>query len=155
MRIGAGTVRCMRADRAVRRRGCLEKEKVIPQSKRAPVARRVSFFASAFKFAAKTSKLPETANIPPTAACIYGRVPESRIYTICFVINLLFIRTVKKTRSALTRNGFLFRESSNYFLSASSTATATATVAPTIGLLPIPISPIISTCAGTEEEPAN
>lgn len=27
----------------------------------------------------------------------------------------------------------------------SSTATATATVAPTIGLLPIPISPIIST----------
>ena len=42
-----------------------------------------------------------------------------------------------------------------YFLSASSTATATATVAPTMGLLPIPISPIISTCAGTEEEPAN
>lgn len=36
-----------------------------------------------------------------------------------------------------------------------STATAQATVAPTIGLLPIPISPIISTCAGTEEEPAN
>ena len=38
---------------------------------------------------------------------------------------------------------------------ASSTATATATVAPTIGLLPIPIKPIISTCAGTEEDPAN
>lgn len=37
----------------------------------------------------------------------------------------------------------------------SSTATATATVAPTIGLLPIPMSPIISTCAGTEDEPAN
>jgi hypothetical protein len=34
-------------------------------------------------------------------------------------------------------------------------ATATATVAPTIGLLPIPRKPIISTCAGTEEEPAN
>lgn len=42
----------------------------------------------------------------------------------------------------------------NYFI-ASSTATAQATVAPTIGLLPIPMRPIISTCAGTEDEPAN
>ncbi len=32
-----------------------------------------------------------------------------------------------------------------YYFIASSTATAQATVAPTIGLLPIPISPIIST----------
>ena len=37
----------------------------------------------------------------------------------------------------------------------SCTATAQATVMPTIGLLPAPIRPIISTCAGTEEEPAN
>ena len=42
----------------------------------------------------------------------------------------------------------------DYFI-ASSTATATATVAPTMGLLPMPRKPIISTCAGTEEEPAN
>ena len=41
------------------------------------------------------------------------------------------------------------------YFSASDTATAQATVAPTIGLLPIPIKPIISTWAGTEEEPAN
>ena len=41
------------------------------------------------------------------------------------------------------------------YLFASSTATAQATVAPTIGLLPMPIRPIISTWAGTEEEPAN
>ena len=41
------------------------------------------------------------------------------------------------------------------YFCASSTATATATVAPTMGLLPMPIRPIISTCAGTEEEPAN
>src|SRR5699024_6012013 len=34
-------------------------------------------------------------------------------------------------------------------------ATAQATVMPTIGLLPAPIRPIISTCAGTLEEPAN
>ena len=33
----------------------------------------------------------------------------------------------------------------NYLFIASSTATATATVIPTIGLLPAPISPIIST----------
>ena len=30
-------------------------------------------------------------------------------------------------------------------------ATATATVAPTIGLLPMPMRPIISTCAGTDD----
>src|SRR3989339_471127 len=41
------------------------------------------------------------------------------------------------------------------FFYACETATATATEAPTIGLLPIPIRPIISTCAGTEEDPAN
>ena len=46
--------------------------------------------------------------------------------------------------------------SKNYFLfKARSIATAIATVAPTIGLLPMPRKPIISTCAGTEEEPAN
>ena len=42
-----------------------------------------------------------------------------------------------------------------FLLMARSTATAIATVAPTIGLLPMPRKPIISTCAGTEEEPAN
>ena len=31
-------------------------------------------------------------------------------------------------------------------------STAQATVQPTIGLLPIPRNPIISTCAGTDEE---
>ena len=42
----------------------------------------------------------------------------------------------------------------DYFAIACATVTATATVAPTIGLLPMPRKPIISTCAGTEEEPA-
>ena len=42
-----------------------------------------------------------------------------------------------------------------YLFIASAVATATATVAPTMGLLPMPRKPIISTCAGTEEEPAN
>ena len=39
----------------------------------------------------------------------------------------------------------LFFRFTDYLFIAFSTATATATVAPTIGLLPIPISPIIST----------
>ena len=43
----------------------------------------------------------------------------------------------------------------SFYFRLSATATATATVAPTIGLLPMPRKPIISTCAGTEEEPAN
>ena len=42
-----------------------------------------------------------------------------------------------------------------YLLSAVATSTAQATVQPTIGLLPMPRNPIISTCAGTDEEPAN
>ena len=42
-----------------------------------------------------------------------------------------------------------------YLFSAKATFTAQATVHPTIGLLPIPRKPIISTCAGTELEPAN
>jgi hypothetical protein len=51
---------------------------------------------------------------------------------------------------------FIVNEQKCYFLLiASSTATATVTVAPTIGLFPIPMKPIISTWAGTEEEPAN
>ena len=47
----------------------------------------------------------------------------------------------------------IYREA--YLFIASAVATATATVAPTMGLLPMPRKPIISTCAGTEEEPAN
>ena len=42
-----------------------------------------------------------------------------------------------------------------YLLSACATSTAQATVHPTIGLLPIPRNPIISTWAGTDDEPAN
>ena len=51
--------------------------------------------------------------------------------------------------------GFLKTDDDVYFESAVATSTAQATVHPTIGLLPIPRKPIISTCAGTDEEPAN
>lgn len=49
----------------------------------------------------------------------------------------------------------LLKQWRDYLLRASATLTAQATVQPTIGLLPMPRNPIISTCAGTEEEPAN
>ena len=41
----------------------------------------------------------------------------------------------------------------DYLLSAVATSTAQATVQPTIGLLPMPRNPIISTCAGTDAKP--
>ena len=50
---------------------------------------------------------------------------------------------------------FLLSWVADYLLRARATFTAHATVQPTIGLLPIPRKPIISTCAGTEDEPAN
>ena len=40
----------------------------------------------------------------------------------------------------------------NYLLSAVAMSTAQATVQPTIGLLPMPRNPIISTCAGTDDK---
>lgn len=43
----------------------------------------------------------------------------------------------------------------DYLFRAWATSTAQATVQPTMGLLPIPRKPIISTWAGTDEEPAN
>ena len=48
-----------------------------------------------------------------------------------------------------------YMDSSDYLFRAKATFTAQATVQPTIGLLPIPRKPIISTWAGTDEEPAN
>lgn len=62
---------------------------------------------------------------------------------------------IQKSRTHNECRDLLFNMSVDYLLRACSTATATATVAPTMGLLPIPRKPIISTCAGTDEEPAN
>lgn len=56
---------------------------------------------------------------------------------------------------SITNNPITYNLLKNYLFSASATFTAHATVHPTIGLLPMPRKPIISTCAGTEEEPAN
>ena len=81
--------------------------------------------------------------------------PNERIMKEQTTDSLSFPGFFRRIRKAGSPGGLpaLFLE--NYLLSASLTATATATVAPTIGLLPMPRKPIISTCAGTEEEPAN
>jgi len=50
-----------------------------------------------------------------------------------------------KSPCNLMLQGLYYINKFNYFFIASSIATATATVAPTIGLLPIPRNPIIST----------
>ena len=50
---------------------------------------------------------------------------------------------LKQKKSLLSKRDFFYDVS--YLFIASATATATATVAPTIGLLPIPRKPIIST----------
>ena len=67
---------------------------------------------------------------------------ETALYRLLLVKRPLLL--IKKQRS------FIYLKSLNTsffadYLEASSTATAQATVAPTIGLLPIPIRPIIST----------
>ena len=80
-------------------------------------------------YAAKVAKKYQTAKENAKKNLTTGTVPRVRLS--CAVIT----------------DYFLFR--------ARSMATAMATVAPTIGLLPMPRKPIISTCAGTDDEPAN
>ena len=87
---------------------------------------------------------------------LYPEIAKFSTRTISTVILIRYSNqyNIKKAPKYLRAFRFI-RGGGNYLLSASATPTATATVAPTIGLLPIPRKPIISTCAGTEEEPAN
>ncbi len=84
-----------------------------------------------------------------------GHITNENTFMMCptflFVIfGEMRISMIPKNQESLKK---LYK--SGDYLQASSIATATATVAPTMGLLPIPMRPIISTCAGTDEEPAN
>lgn len=79
-----------------------------------------------------------------TAQATQFTEPKKHLFRCFWVLVLLCLR-----------KDFSFACANDYLVSPSCTATAQATEAPTIGLLPIPISPIISTCAGTDEEPAN
>ena len=65
------------------------------------------------------------------------------------------IAAIRYKKDGNLAKSVFFDANNRDYLQASSIATATATVIPTMGLLPAPIKPIISTWAGTEEEPAN
>ena len=65
------------------------------------------------------------------------------------------LRWAPPVHEATGGHGFSTVPPCDYLLSAVATSTAQATVQPTIGLLPMPRNPIISTCAGTDDEPAN
>ena len=78
----------------------------------------------------------------------FDKICAHRQYDFCKFI----LRELQKKGTTLSDSALILKD---YFERASATATATATVAPTMGLLPMPRKPIISTCAGTEEEPAN
>lgn len=98
---------------------------------------------------------------------LYNCLPPVRRRVVQAEVNLHLSRKRRRRIQGRVRNrictkkdGILsdpvfFKCRSTTYLQASSTATATATVAPTIGLLPMPRKPIISTCAGTEDDPAN
>ena len=102
-----------------------------------------------YNFSAPYTKAFASLNFSAPYTKAFASLNFSTPYTKAFA-SLNFSTPYTKVSFAY----FSFQRKVGYFI-ASSTATATATVAPTIGLLPIPISPIISTCAGTEEEPAN
>ena len=68
-----------------------------------------------------------------------------RFLSASFALTTLAPFTTKKGGLGKSPSPALFFRFTDYLFIAFSTATATATVAPTIGLLPIPISPIIST----------
>ena len=65
----------------------------------------------------------------------------------------LFTAKGAKNPAAFPAAGF--KKNNGEFFYFLTQATAQATVAPTMGLLPMPMKPIISTWAGTELEPAN
>ena len=98
----------------------------------------------------RLSKAPATAGTPLKTAPSKRELSAAKLLTE----GVLSLYAKKHHPAAWCFFAVVILEKS-YFFMASSTATATATVAPTIGLLPMPRKPIISTCAGTELEPAN
>ena len=89
---------------------------------------------------------------------IHHRCVFLRLACVCAqhinTMKILVQKQAKAERNTCCDKEYSNDTSGNHF-KLSSTATATLTVIPTMGLLPAPRKPIISTCAGTEEEPAN
>ena len=86
---------------------------------------------------------------------LYPEIAKFSTRTISTVILIRYSNQYKIKKALRIESLSFYKRGGNYLFKASATPTATATVAPTIGLLPMPKKPIISTCAGTEEEPAN
>lgn len=110
---------------------------------------------STIKSAAFRNQVKSGAFLPPTP-----QVPIAK--GACILIPPAASKSPKLQQKSTHGNKpqvlALFQQANSnscYLLKAVATSTATATVQPTIGLLPIPRKPIISTCAGTDDEPAN
>ena len=110
------------------------------------IARRFSAASSA---SARLSKKVEAA-VTPDPSKASGRCAPDRG---CLSEAKTGVKIVERNKGWLIANPcFFLAEALNYLFKAVATSTAQATVQPTIGLLPIPRNPIISTCA-KEEKP--
>ena len=109
-------------------------------------------FSAASSASARCSQNIEAAGTPdPSKAS--GRCAPNRG---CLSEAKTGVKMVERNKGwRLANPCFFLAEALDYLFKAVATSTAHATVQPTIGLLPIPRNPIISTCAGTDEEPAN
>ena len=103
----------------------------------------------------KFAKITGGDGTPPLHDFIQADVGRKRLFLLQGKSRDSLCAGAHQKKAVPNGTAFLFILGSRDYFIASSTATAQATVIPTIGLLPAPIRPIISTCAGTEEEPAN
>ena len=94
-------------------------------------------FISQFKTEADVSKFLKQLHVQ-----VLEKMLEGEMNTL---LTEEVLQTQKNSHNPRGLQEFIYRSRLNYFFIASSIATATATVAPTIGLLPIPRKPIIST----------
>ena len=103
----------------------------------------------------KFAKITGGDGTPPLHDFIQADVGRTRLFLLQGKSHDSLRAGAHQKKAVPNGTAFLFILGNRDYFIASSTATAQATVIPTIGLLPAPIRPIISTCAGTEEEPAN
>ena len=109
-------------------------------------------FSAASSASARLLKKVEAA-VTPDPSKASGRCAPDRG---CLSEAKTGVKIVERNKGWLIANPcFFLAEALNYLFKAVATSTAQATVQPTIGLLPMPRNPIISTCAGTDDDPAN
>ena len=110
------------------------------------IIRRISAASSA---SARLSKKVEAAGTPGPTEGSDRHAPDRGCQR-----QLTGVKIVAKKKPGGQPSLFLclLQAKQIYLLSAVATSTAQATVQPTIGLLPMPRNPIISTCAGTDDK---